>query len=193
MLHCLAMLFPGHCTSYSHVRLVCNPDSASCSCTHTAMVWVAALASTPLRCSASQQGELCCSILPLGVVQQIYNHDAARYSDHTKQRMLSEFAIMQRCAASPHIVDAFVAGTVNHDGSSLPAILMEYAALGDVEQAFLANPGALDQPWGLAGQQVDSSVGASLSWAATGLPLSVDAMNWAGVGLVLKYCPLATS
>jgi hypothetical protein len=79
-------------------------------------------------------------------MQRNHNHDAALYLKQAQQRMLAEFKVMTACAASPHIVDAFVAGSIaSADGApALPAILMEFAELGDVQQSLLE--GRLQQP-----------------------------------------------
>jgi hypothetical protein len=72
-------------------------------------------------------------------VQRNHNHDAALYVTQARQRMLAEFKLMTACAASLYIVDAFAAGSVAAaDGSAaLPAILMEFAELGDVQQSLI--------------------------------------------------------
>jgi serine/threonine protein kinase len=72
-------------------------------------------------------------------VQKNHNYDAELYLTQGRQRMLSEFIVMTACASSPYIVDAFAAGNIAAAGgaAALPAILMEYAELGDVQQSLI--------------------------------------------------------
>uniref|UniRef100_A0A383WPB6 Protein kinase domain-containing protein n=1 Tax=Tetradesmus obliquus TaxID=3088 RepID=A0A383WPB6_TETOB len=89
-------------------------------------------------------------------VQGNHNNDADLYLKQAQQRMLSEFRLMTACAASPHIVDAFAAGSITVSNTvsntaaggpvtaALPAILMEFAEFGDVQGSLLE--GRLQRP-----------------------------------------------